>query len=971
MESPRNPENEAERLRALQSYHILDSVEEQEYDDITLLASEICQAPICVISLIDKDRQWMKSKVGISVSETAREISFCGHTILQPTEITIVPDARLDNRFSDNPLVTGDLNVVFYAGVPLVDEDGYALGTLCAIDSKPRELSERQVNALRILSKSVMSLLSVRKKNRQLRDSLDHLLGCINFSSPYFMLLDEHNRIIEFGTNFGISVPVMRKGKVFTELFQWNSAFNPVKILSGAQGQGSPMLFFSSLDQKQKYKCSIRRQDEHSYFIFASPVINTQLPISNYHININHFPRQDYIAEYLFLQQAATKGLADSSKLNELLQTKNKELELSKNLLIKTNAILEERVNERTREVKHLALFPHQNPNPVFEVSYVNKKINYINPAGLSKVGENEDFSFEQLCEFFKISEQTIQEKDSSKKDFEWKGKYYERNIFFLAEQGVFRLYLHDISDIRLKEKLDFEKNQAFIRQQNALLEMRSVPQELSLDEKLKIIYQKTTEVLSCDRCSVWLYNSNRTAISSTYIFNRSTGSFLDGATIFSKDVPRYFEALEERDVINAYDAETHPATAEFRDAYLRPLGICSMLDIPLIQAENSIGVICNEYVGRKKAFTDDEISFARSVADVIILIYETEQLKLSRITLEEKNQSLNDAIQKLVDMQSDLIQQEKLATLGMLIAGIAHEINTPLGAIKASNENLQEGLMEMLSTKLKDASPEILELGYRLYSGYQEHGRQFSTREERQFIKSLEAELESGYSSVRNKSYFARKMVELGYTSITPDLRPYILHPQSAGIFTFATDLLKIRKSVNTISLAADKATKVVRALNTFSHKNVEKEISTFSLQENVESVITLLWNKIKQGATVINTIGKDVLITGNPEELSQVWTNILNNALQASDSKCTIWIDYDVSEEHHVIQITNNGPPIPAEFLPRVFNAFFSTKKRGEGTGLGLSIVKNIVEKHRGRITCESGPEKTVFTIFVPKEI
>jgi len=108
MKAPLIPQNEPERQKALHSYEILDSIGEREYDDITLLASEICQTPICVISLIDGERQWIKSKVGLEVNETPRSISFCGHVILEPSEMMIVSDARKDERFSDNPLVQGE-----------------------------------------------------------------------------------------------------------------------------------------------------------------------------------------------------------------------------------------------------------------------------------------------------------------------------------------------------------------------------------------------------------------------------------------------------------------------------------------------------------------------------------------------------------------------------------------------------------------------------------------------------------------------------------------------------------------------------------------------------------------------------------------------------------------------------------------------------------------------------------------------
>ena len=140
MIAPQITENESERIKALQSYQVLDSLPEREYDDITLIASQICDVPITLISLIDEDRQWFKSKLGLSAEETHRDISFCGHAIINPEQPLIIEDATKDDRFVDNPLVTGSPNIAFYAGIPLVDHDGFALGTLCAIDTLPQKI---------------------------------------------------------------------------------------------------------------------------------------------------------------------------------------------------------------------------------------------------------------------------------------------------------------------------------------------------------------------------------------------------------------------------------------------------------------------------------------------------------------------------------------------------------------------------------------------------------------------------------------------------------------------------------------------------------------------------------------------------------------------------------------------------------------------------------------------------------------
>jgi len=155
--------NEKERLEALYSYHLLDEIEQREFNEIVNLAAQICNTPISLLTLVDANWQWHKAKYGVEVKRIAREVSFCGHAINQPDEVFIVPDASKDERFSQNPLVLGEPNIAFYAGVPLVTHDGHALGALCVIDNKPRELNNAQITALRTLSRQVIRLFELRK----------------------------------------------------------------------------------------------------------------------------------------------------------------------------------------------------------------------------------------------------------------------------------------------------------------------------------------------------------------------------------------------------------------------------------------------------------------------------------------------------------------------------------------------------------------------------------------------------------------------------------------------------------------------------------------------------------------------------------------------------------------------------------------------------------------------------------------
>lgn len=159
---PPLPENEAARLKTLCQCNILDTAPEEEFDDITRLAAHISGSPIALVSLVDTNRQWFKSRVGMEATETCRDVAFCAHAILQP-DILIVNNALEDERFATNPLVTSDPYIRFYAGVPLITADGYGLGTLCVIDYVTRELTPEQVNGLRALGRKVVKLLELRR----------------------------------------------------------------------------------------------------------------------------------------------------------------------------------------------------------------------------------------------------------------------------------------------------------------------------------------------------------------------------------------------------------------------------------------------------------------------------------------------------------------------------------------------------------------------------------------------------------------------------------------------------------------------------------------------------------------------------------------------------------------------------------------------------------------------------------------
>lgn len=960
MELPKIPDHESDRLKALQSYDILDTLEEEDFNNFTKLASEICQTPISIISFVDSNRQWFKSAVGLNAKETSRDISFCGHAINNQTDVFIIEDARNDSRFNDNPLVTGDPNIVFYAGSPLVDENGMALGTLCVIDSIPRKLSSAQLNTLQILSKSIVDLLKIRRQTEMIEKEKLFLIESLEFSSPYFLMVDNNGIILEFGKNYKKSIQSLQKNMLFSDVFNWISKIDFEQINNSSQYQNK-LLFFESKDKKQKYKCSIKLSVDKKYLLLVVPVVNTEYPISNFKININDFPKHDYIAEYLFLQQAATRGLEDSKKLNELLNIKNKDLEISKNALVEANNVLEKRIIERTNTIKNLALFPEQNPNPVFEIDFVNENLIYINPAAKDIFGFDLKSNFLEVCSAIHLNKQNYHLPATNKNEFQFNDLVFQFNIFIVKGQDTARIYLHNITEIRRIEKEEKAK-------QEILLKFRSLENSISFSEKINIITSTSANYLNVDRCSIWFFDEQYTSIASNSIYQKEKNNHSEGMRIFSSDYPSYFKNIISEPFLFASDAHIHSATSEFSENYLKPFGINSMLDIPIVNSGVIIGVICNEYFAKKDNYTKSELNFMRSVADSVALIFETEQVSRSKEELKQKNDSLKEAYDKVIEMQSEIIKQDKLATLGTLIAGIAHEVNTPLGAIKASNDSINQALTNNFNLNLDEITLEDLALIFQLTNTRIRSTKQLSTREERIIIKTISEELIQKFPTMSEPQFYAKKIIEFGYTTADVCFDSYIKHEKASQLFEMASNLVNLARSSDNIHLAVNKASRVVKSLNLFSHTNSEQEKHSFNLKENFENVVTILWNRIKNGSNVVININEDVEIFGNPDEISQVWTNIINNAIQACDSKAEILIQHSKEESYHTIIIENNGPKIPSEAVDKIFDPFFSTKKRGEGTGLGLHIVKKIVDSHNGEIICKSSDISTQFIIKIP---
>jgi PAS domain S-box-containing protein len=337
--------------------------------------------------------------------------------------------------------------------------------------------------------------------------------------------------------------------------------------------------------------------------------------------------------------------------------------------------------------------------------------------------------------------------------------------------------------------------------------------------------------------------------------------------------------------------------------------------------------------------------------------------------TLQQRNEELSSTLQQLRATQAELIQSEKMAALGQLVAGIAHEINTPLGAIRSSIENIADFLAETLQ-HLPDFFRQLPQDRYLEFIALMERSSQnkdsFSSKEKRQFKRQLIRELER--LEMANADTIADTLVDMGiYDDIAPFLA-LIKDQTHKNLLKTAYQLNSLSKSTSTIITATDRAAKMVFALRTYARYDVSAKKIEASVTDGIETVLTLYYNQLKQGVEVQRNFADLPAILCYPDELNQVWTNLIHNALQAMEYRGTLRIDVAQSETQILINITDSGKGIPPEVLPNIFDPFFTTKPAGEGSGLGLDIVQKIVKKHQGNITVTSIPGNTTFTVSLP---
>ena len=338
---------------------------------------------------------------------------------------------------------------------------------------------------------------------------------------------------------------------------------------------------------------------------------------------------------------------------------------------------------------------------------------------------------------------------------------------------------------------------------------------------------------------------------------------------------------------------------------------------------------------------------------------------------LQHRTEELTHTLNELKAAQSRIIQSEKMAALGQLVAGVAHEVNTPLGAIRSSITNIQNSLntlLQDLPSFYRNIESGLLPVFNQLILRAVESTIFVSSKEERQYRRSVTRELEE--LDVENADSLADLLVDMGIYSGIDEYKDIFAHESGSLLMENAYKLSGIFKSTKNISLAADKAANVVLALKTYSRAESSEEKSTMSIKDSIETVLTLYHNLIKHGVEVIRTYDELPNISCYCDELNQVWTNIVHNALQAMNGKGKLEIQIRNADQFAEVRIIDSGTGIPENIKDKIFEPFFTTKPQGEGSGLGLDIVKKIIDKHNGQIEVESEPGRTCFIVRLPIE-
>ncbi len=908
-------DNEAERLKALYDYDLLDTDAEEDLDGLTKLAAFVCGTPISLISLIDKDRQWFKSDYGLGVEETARDIAFCHHAIMD-TKVFEVEDATADERFKNNPLVQGSPDIRFYAGAPLTTPDGFNIGTLCVIDKKTAKLSQEQKDALEVIAAEVMARLESRRQSKI-------VLAINNKALSAFDELEKAQD--EIKANETRLTGALKELRVVQN--QMIASAKNDKVLALKRG----------ITEKEFDKSRDISQHKDLDFAYIQGLKDRNVPVPT-----NEEERIKALYDYDILDTEAEEDLDGLTKLAAFVCGTNISiinLIDKERFWVKSDNGLGAKEAARDLAFCNYALMDTK----VFEIEDTTKDERFMNSplvtgspdlrfyAG-APLTTPDGYNIGTLCVLDKKAQKLTQPQIDA--------------LNVIAAEVMARL------ESRRQNKIVLAINNKAL---SAFEELEKAQEEIDANEKrFANIAANTPDLIyqffvSAEGRASFPYTSP--AIEA--IFELKPEEVKDDAMplialITPEDLARFQETVAiSAEKMETFTYEGKLLTKSGKNKWIRAQakpemqenGIMyngTIADITeLKNAEEEV----KDALDMQKIINDSMIIAQRELAkkndqlakseEEMRQIMERQLEANEQLMMAEKKikkaldselagkEELERTYGTLKDAQSQLVHSEKMASLGQLTAGIAHEINNPINFVYNGIDTLKMSLDELLEIVEKYAELDKAE------------DKEKVLRE----VQALKRQLSYG-------------------------------------------DLLgDINSLVGDIKKGAVRTMEIVKGLRVFSRLD-EEEKKFANIGECLDATLILLQNKFKGRVEVKKYYDASMKeINCYPGQLNQVFMNIINNAIQAisedrKDGVVTIYTE--TQEENVVIRIKDNGVGMSEQVKKRVFEPFFTTKAVGVGTGLGMSITFGIIEKHNGQIFVNSEEGKgTEFVIQIPKDL
>ncbi|WCL49587.1 PAS domain S-box protein [Leptospira sp. GIMC2001] len=573
----------------------------------------------------------------------------------------------------------------------------------------------------------------------------------------------------------------------------------------------------------------------------------------------------------------------------------------------------------------------------------------------------------------------------------------FQTSHFFVRHSGEKFLgtIIRDITKNRLSEMETREIYERTRNQSQAIVELAMDESfyNSNLNDSFKKILQVGSRVLAVDTVAIWFFNDDYSQLDSFLEYNIKDNSFTRGhSSLLAKNLTNYLNFVLGSRVLVSNDTLTDHRTREFLESYINLTHTRALMDASIRVRGKIVGLICMEQKHNPRIWKSDEVMFAGLLSDqAAIAIINSERrknedeiqqlnLNLERIVeertlqLKETNRDLSRTLDDLSKAQNQLILSEKMAALGQLIAGIAHEINNPIGTIKASielirNERTMEGFRNIsYPVFFNQMNDEDLDLAEEFYD-YACNLKEIPTGMDRRNKKFKLEEILSK-SNISNIHRLADKLIDIGIVSFEPPFQNLLNKDYTESFLTYISSKVFEERNYQAINLSIERVANIIRSLNNYSHIDKIGQKTLFDVSESLEIVLTIFYSRIKTGIELIKDLQPLPRVPCYPDDLIQLWTNLIQNALQSMKFRGQLKVQTkkDMINRCIIVEIIDSGPGVPEELRDRIFEPFFTTKALGEGSGLGLDICKKIVENHGGKIICSSMPGETTFRVELP---